>query len=298
MMLLRLYLAGVSAGKLIRNASIQKDERLDQMIQSITRQWNMRIAPVVAVTQAIVVPHVVGFVRPVILLPASAMTGLSADELSLVLAHEIAHLRRFDLWAAMVQRFAEAVLFFNPAVWLLSRRVSEFREYSCDDLVCQKAAITQKNVRVRYAEALLHVVSLSAAGRQETPGLTALAASGRSPSELRRRIARVLDEPLTESFVGGRSLLIVFGACVLWLTLPVLLPPNLTNRVSGTTILADDQPGDKTTQREFQTASGQRTGWENRCPMCNARSAAFQRFRRLMCLLDGTKKMVATGHFL
>ena len=251
-MLLRLCLAAANAGRLVRNASIHKDDRLEQMVQSIARQWNMGIAPVVAVTQAIVVPHVAGLFRPVILLPASAMTGLTADELSLVLAHEIAHLRRFDLWAAMVQRLAEAVLFFNPAIWFLSRRVSEFREFCCDDLVCQSAASVEKNVRVRYAEALLHVVSLSAAGRLDASSLTSLAASGRSPSELRRRIARVLNESVPEPFPGGRSLLVTFGACLLGLIFPVLLPLNSGTGVNSSIALADEQPKAQAGQREFR----------------------------------------------
>ena len=152
----------------------------------------------------------------------------------------------------MVQRFAEAVLFFNPAVWLLSRRVSEFREFCCDDLVCHSAGSSQKNVRIRYAEALLQVVCLSASDRRNALGLTALAASGRSPSELRRRIARLLNEPLSEPFPAGRSLLILFGACLLWLTLPVLLPTNLSNGPSSSATLADEQVDDKATQREFR----------------------------------------------
>ncbi len=252
MMLVRLCFSAANANRLVRAASIQRDDRLNQMVQSISQQWNMRIAPVVAVTQQVVVPHVVGLFRPIILLPASAMTGLSTDELSLVLAHEIAHLRRFDLWAAMVQRFAEAVLFFNPAVWILSRRVSEFREFCCDDLVCQNAAASQKEIGIRYAQALLKVVSLSAADRSNNPGLTALAASGRGPSELRRRIARLLNEPLSEPFPAGRSLLILFGACLLWLTLPVLLPTNLSNGPNSSATLADEQVDDKAKQREFR----------------------------------------------
>lgn len=252
LMLVRLCFSAANANRLVKTATIQKDERLNQMVQLISQQWNMRIAPVVAVTQQVVAPHVVGLFRPVILLPASAMTGLSTDELSLVLAHEIAHLRRFDLWAAMVQRFAEAVLFFNPAVWLLSRRVSEFREFCCDDMVCQNTAASQKEIGIRYAQALLQVVSLSAADRNNSPGLTALAASGRGPSELRRRIARLLNEPLSEPFPAGRSLLILFGACLLWLTLPVLLPTNLSNGPNSSATLADDQVDDNANQREFR----------------------------------------------
>ncbi len=252
LMLLRLCLASVSVGRLARNASIQQDNRVDQIVQSIARQWNLRISPVVAVTQQVIVPHVVGLFRPVILLPASAVTGLSADELTLVLAHEIAHLRRFDLWATMVQRLAEALLFFNPAIWLLSRRVSEFREFCCDDLVCQSVTDSQTRIRVRYAEALLHVVSLSSAGRTDAPNLTAVAASGRSPSELRRRIARLLDEPVSEHVPGGRGLLVAFGACLLCLTLPVMMPRDVATGAGSAASMGGEKPVEKPGQREFR----------------------------------------------
>lgn len=247
MMFIRLCMATINAGRLVRSASALQDDGLIHVVRSITQRWNMRIAPVVAVTQQVVVPQIVGLIRPVILLPASALTGLGSEELMLVLAHEIAHLRRFDLWAAMVQRFAETVLFFNPAMWFLSRRVSELREFCCDELVCHSAASSQKNVRLRYAEALLHVASLSlesGAGesRIDGPNLTALAASGRSPSELRRRISRMLNEPVSEPFPTGRGLLVAFGAGLICMLLPGLLP----------TIADEPKPGAATaTQREF-----------------------------------------------
>jgi len=105
-------------------------------------------------------------------------------------------------------------------MWFLSRRVSELREFCCDELVCHSAASSQKNVRLRYAEALLHVVSLSlesgeGESRIDGPNLTALAASGRSPSDLRRRISRMLNEPVSEPFPTGRGLLVAFGAGLL-----------------------------------------------------------------------------------
>ncbi len=225
----------------------------------MTQKWNMRIAPVVAVTQQVIVPQIVGLIRPVILLPASALTGLGEEALMLVLAHEIAHLRRFDLWAAMVQRFVETVLFFNPAMWFLSRRVSELREFCCDELVCDSAASSQKNVRLRYAEALLQVVSLSlksgaGASRIDGSNLTALAASGRSPSELRRRISRILNEPVSEPFPTGRGLLVAFGAGLLCMLLPGLLPTELMSSSNSAAIADEQKPGDvatKNAQREL-----------------------------------------------
>ena len=76
----------------------------------------MRVVPVLARAEQIVTPKVIGLVRPTILLPASAVSGLSTDELELILAHELAHVRRYDMWVNLVQRLAEAVLFFNPAL--------------------------------------------------------------------------------------------------------------------------------------------------------------------------------------
>jgi beta-lactamase regulating signal transducer with metallopeptidase domain len=205
LMFIRLCMATINAGRMVRSASPLQDDGVIQVVRSITQKWNMRIAPLVAVTQQVVVPQIAGLIRPVILLPASALTGLGAEELMLVLAHEIAHLRRFDLWAAMVQRFAETVLFFNPAMWFLTWRINELREFCCDELVCQGVASSKQEVRVRYAEALLNVVTLSASGPETASQVTALAATGRGPSELRRRIARILGEPLRGPVLVSRA---------------------------------------------------------------------------------------------
>lgn len=238
LMLFRLCRSALCADQLVHGAAIQHDSRLTQIIESVSRRWNMRVAPVVAVSQRVLAPHVVGFIQPVILLPTSAMTGLSVDVLTLILIHEIAHLRRFDLWAAMMQRIIESILFFNPAVWYLSRRASEYREFCCDELVCRDSADSTSSVEVRYADALLQVVLLSAPHGTDSQNLTALAASGRSPSELRRRIARLLNEPIAELFPGGRRLLMTLGAGLLCLTLPVMWPSNVIRGRNPQAILA------------------------------------------------------------
>ncbi len=100
--------------------------------------WRLRSVPLIAQAERIAVPTVIGLLRPMILLPASALTALTANELELILAHELAHVRRFDLWVNLLQRLGEVVLFFNPAMWYLSRRISTLREYCCDELVCRR----------------------------------------------------------------------------------------------------------------------------------------------------------------
>ncbi len=69
---------------------------------------------------AVEVPTVLGIIKPVILLPATALTGLSPDQLGVLLAHELAHIRRFDPIATLFQRVIETLLFYHPAIWWLS----------------------------------------------------------------------------------------------------------------------------------------------------------------------------------
>ncbi|HEY1599833.1 MAG TPA: carboxypeptidase regulatory-like domain-containing protein [Pirellulales bacterium] len=205
-MLGRLLLGIWHAQRLARSAVRITDGVLFDQVAALARTWSMRVVPAIAHAEKILVPKVVGLVRPVILFPAATITGLSADELGLIIAHELAHITRYDMWVFLLQRVAESVLFFNPAVWLLSRQISTLREYCCDEMACQSVASTGAEPRLRYATALLHVVELNMqapsrrGGKQAFPTdeITALAVSGRSPSELRRRIARLVGEPLPE----------------------------------------------------------------------------------------------------
>jgi beta-lactamase regulating signal transducer with metallopeptidase domain len=82
----------------------------------------------------VAVPVVVGWVRPVVLLPAAAVTGLTGEELAAVLAHELAHVRRHDCAVRAVQAVVETLLFYHPASWWLSGRVNHYAEECCDEI--------------------------------------------------------------------------------------------------------------------------------------------------------------------
>ncbi len=81
------------------------------------------------------VPMVIGWLRPVILVPATVLTGLPPRQLRMVIAHELAHVRRYDYIVNLVQAVFESLLFYHPAVWWLSNRLRVEREYCCDDVV-------------------------------------------------------------------------------------------------------------------------------------------------------------------
>ncbi|HEY4274485.1 MAG TPA: M56 family metallopeptidase, partial [Rhizomicrobium sp.] len=94
-------------------------------------------------------PGVIGWFRPVVLLPVCALTGLSQDQLRAVIAHELAHIRRHDAFVNLFQILIEALLFYHPAVWWLNRRIRLERELCCDAI-----AVSLTGNRVEYARAL------------------------------------------------------------------------------------------------------------------------------------------------
>jgi len=94
-------------------------------------------------------PAVIGWFRPVVFLPVTALTGLSEEQLSLVIAHELAHIRRFDPFVNVFQVCVETLLFYHPAVWWLNKRIRTEREHCCDDM-----AVALCGNAVEYARAL------------------------------------------------------------------------------------------------------------------------------------------------
>ena len=140
---------------------------------------NIKRAVAVLESTLVQVPMAIGWLKPVVLLPAQSMTGLSIEQIDALVAHELAHIKRHDYLVNLLQSAIETVLFYHPAVWLISRRVRHERELCCDDL----AIAACNNDRLTYASALAEMESL----RQMAP--PALAANGGS---LLARVKRVL----------------------------------------------------------------------------------------------------------
>jgi len=140
-------------------------------------------------------PAVLGWFRPVVFLPLSALTGLTESQLRAVIAHELAHVRRFDAFVNVFQVLVETLLFYHPAVWWLNKRIRAERENCCDDValsVCGNPA--------EYARAL--------ALMEEWRVAPAFAmAANRGP--LASRVARLLG--LGEKKSGLRNAGVTFG---------------------------------------------------------------------------------------
>jgi len=152
------------------------------------------------------VPTVVGWLTPTILLPASALTGLSPDQLRAILAHELAHTRRHDYLANILQTVIEILGFYHPAVWWVSHRIRIERENCCDDL-----AVRVCDNSLQYARALASMEEI-----RHSRSELAMAASGGS---LMARIARLLGRPVVDDrrftwLPGLIALLLVVGLVI------------------------------------------------------------------------------------
>lgn len=105
------------------------------------------------------VPMVVGYLKPVILVPMGILTQLPQDQLEAVLLHELAHIRRRDYLVNILQGLVEAVLFFNPAVWWISSLIREERENCCDDIAIEA---TRSKAQLIHALVAFQEYSLAA----------------------------------------------------------------------------------------------------------------------------------------
>jgi beta-lactamase regulating signal transducer with metallopeptidase domain len=122
----------------------------------IAERLRLRRAVRIFESSAVAAPTLVGWVKPVVLLPASALSGLSPDQLQAILAHELAHVRRHDYLINVLQSVVETLLFYHPATWWVSAQVREEREHCCDDV-----AVEVCGDRLVYVSALAELTSLT-----------------------------------------------------------------------------------------------------------------------------------------
>lgn len=154
---------------------------LERLAREVAARLGLARRVVLFVSSRVAVPTVVGWVRPVVILPAAAVSGLSPAQIEAILAHELAHVRRHDYLVNLLQAVAETLLFYHPAVWWLSAQVREEREHCCDDM-----AVAACGDRLVYVSAL---AELAAYGSGH--GLAVAATDG----SLLARVRRILGRP-------------------------------------------------------------------------------------------------------
>jgi beta-lactamase regulating signal transducer with metallopeptidase domain len=164
--------------QLRRRRLVELPEPLVARCRALQRRVGIRRIIRYCECQVVRVPAVIGFFRPIVLIPVRALTGLSQEQLEAVVAHELGHIKRFDVAVNFIQVITETLFFFHPAVWWLNKRIRADREDCCDDV-----AVAMSGGSVGLARALATMASWRDAPR------FAMAATG---SPLAARVARLL----------------------------------------------------------------------------------------------------------
>ena len=208
--------------RLVRMGTSRVSIELEQLARHVMDRFGVSTPVKFLKSVLIEVPAVVGWLRPVILIPVSALTGLTPQQLELLLAHELAHVRRHDYLVNLLQSVVEILFFYHPAVWWVSRRVRQERENCCDDL----AAALSGDPRA-YAHTLLALEQL----RTGDLGIAAAATGG----DLLQRVRRLL-KPEPDNELGSR-----WAAGALTIALVLLIAAGL-NRGANAASPGTPQP--------------------------------------------------------
>eukprot|EP00456_Euglypha_rotunda_P013779 TRINITY_DN141_c0_g1_i7.p1 TRINITY_DN141_c0_g1~~TRINITY_DN141_c0_g1_i7.p1 ORF type:complete len:1200 (+),score=259.78 TRINITY_DN141_c0_g1_i7:5299-8898(+) len=220
LMLARGVIGHVTVRKWLAEPTIECADvlQLQLFAKELSHRLGLKQVVRVMASHRLSVPAVVGFWSPVILIPPAMLTGIPVDQWRIILAHELAHVRRWDAIVNLAQLVIESLLFFNPAVWWISRQIRVEREACCDALA---AAVCGEPVAVAWA--LLGVASAVTQGRSQMTPLGGLAfAEPANEGELTDRVRRLIDPnrmPRSKvSWIGLVTVLIAIAGAALVLS--------------------------------------------------------------------------------
>lgn len=192
----------------MKTAGTEAAPEAERMLVRLARRLGVRRQVRVLASTVARVPLLLGWLRPVILLPVGALRALSPRQIENVIAHELAHVRRHDYLVNVLQSAVEILLFYHPAVWWLSGRIRAERENCCDDLAVAVCGDT-----LTYVQALTRLEEL----RAPAPAL-AVAATGPSLLDRVRRLLGMapVDAGAARGPLAGGALVtaLVLAACL------------------------------------------------------------------------------------
>jgi len=183
-----------------------RDSQLQSAFARLLQQIQLQSTVLLLESAAVQVPTVIGWLKPVVLLPLTATTGLSNTQLEALLAHELAHVKRCDYLINLLQTLIETVLFYHPAVWWISSQIRNEREHCCDMIAVRLTAN-----RELYASSLFGLAKTSCSVRRPI-----VAANGGNLVERIRRVLQVDTAEAQELRPGTLSgIMAVAGICSL-----------------------------------------------------------------------------------
>ncbi len=209
-----------SVHQLPKQAIVPTSEKLYSRFIELTEQLEMKKTPRLLISLKVKVPMAIGWLKPVVIIPASMLSGLTPAQLDMLMLHELAHIRRHDYLVNFLQTLVETLFFFHPAVHWIAKKMRNEREYCSDDI-----AVHHCGDPVAYAHTLADTASHCKKHRSLTIPSFAMAASG---GDLKQRVLRLVDHHhcIAENHLGKwlTSILIILSVSIIALSQFVNFP--------------------------------------------------------------------------
>lgn len=182
---LKLFIELYSVTQLPKNNVLAPDDELYKRFEALAKKIGLRNTPNLLLSLDTHVPMAIGWIKPIVLLPVSMLTGLTPTQLDMLMLHELAHIRRYDYFINFIQSIVEIILFFHPAVLWVSNQMRNEREYCSDDI-----AVKYSGNPIAYAHTLADTATLCNKHRKRSIPSMAMAASG---GDLTQRVLRLVN---------------------------------------------------------------------------------------------------------
>jgi len=175
-----------NVNQLPKTGTSPANSTLEARFQQLVLQVGLKSAPRILISLKNDVPMAIGWIKPVVLIPVSMLSGLTPTQLDMLILHELAHIRRHDYLVNFIQTLVELLLFFHPSVRWVSTQMRNEREYCSDDI-----AVHHCGNPVAYAHTLADTASICEKRRHHSIPAMAMAASG---GDLKQRVVRLVDQ--------------------------------------------------------------------------------------------------------
>ena len=182
----KLLIELVSVNRLPYRQSIAPPQAIEQKFEQLCQLVGVSTKTKLLVSLQSHVPMAIGWLKPVVLIPATMISGLTSQQLQMLLLHELAHIKRHDYLVNIVQSVVEVILFFHPGVTWIGKQIRNEREYCSDDI-----AVHHCGSAIGYAHALTDTASLCLHKHKATVPNLAIAASG---GNLTSRVLRLVHQ--------------------------------------------------------------------------------------------------------
>ncbi len=223
----KLFIELYSVNQLPKIGVVEPDGALNTRFIKLAQQVGLRKTPSLLISLKADIPMAIGWLKPVILIPASMISGLAPAQLDMLILHELAHIRRHDYLVNFIQTLVETLLFFHPCVRWISKQMRNEREYCSDDI-----AVTIAGDAIAYAHTLADTATICSKHRHHAIPTMAMAASG---GDLKQRVVRLVDQHHCSSTDDSgkflASVLIIFSVVVV--AIKPYLNSNIIDFTSG-----------------------------------------------------------------